>query len=139
MGTPLPPNEPGNGNSICFGIGKPFGDTVTPKYIQLTLSNLLQGQFWSSSFEQNLLTPHTLIQGGPPGLYLLDDGVFTWQFNWPAATTQVQVANIALAKLAFSFFGSPSCQTELADDALGPIDRVAWGGFLSVTWSLEGL
>lgn len=55
MGTPIPdpiePPDSGTGNpcSICWGVGKPFGDVDTPTTVLIRVSGVNKGPNWTAA------------------------------------------------------------------------------------------
>jgi hypothetical protein len=139
MGTPLPPNLPADPCVICWGSGKPFGDTPTPRVIFLRLTFLSPGEFWVPAHEQLLLTPHLLEQQAFPCNFTIDDGIFFWTVFWTVASTQIDVFRIADNKSAFRKGTVIECATGLPSQHLTPAGVVAFNGFASITWNPEDL
>lgn len=139
MGTSLPPNEPGDPCAECWGVGQVFGDTVTPKFITVTLTDISPGPFWNADFEQNLLTPHLLQQRAGTCIWELDDGVFGWSISWQLGTATVLVQHLALVKFAFFSQFDPNCLLVYNDTGEGLPNRIAQDGALTLTWETKGL
>ncbi len=139
MGTPLPPNEPGNDCILCWGTGKPFGDGPTPTVIQLRLTSLLPGEFADEADFDNLLVTHWLVQTGLPCLYNIIDGNISWNVNWNPTNTNISVVNLNTVRQVFNNLTFTKCQLDLPNQLTGPDGNIAFGGFANITWDLEGL
>ncbi len=139
MGTPLPPNEPGNDCLVCWGPAKDFGDGATPTVIQLRLTSLLPGEFADQADFDNLLVTHWLQQTGLPCLYNIIDGNISWNVNWNPTNTNISVFNINTVRPVFNNLTFTKCQLDLPNQLTGPTGTIAFGGFANITWDLEGL
>ena len=139
MGTPLPPNEAGDVCAICFGAGQEFGDVPTPTFIMLQLEDLQQGPFWDPAFEQQLLTPHQLIQTVNPCGYTVFDGTFNWSFTWFLTTTLITIVRTSNSKQVFANVGAPVCGVNFSNALESTDNEFAFGGSLEVTWLTGGL
>ena len=139
MGTPLPPNKPGNNCAWCWGVGKEFGDTTTPHVITAQLYSLQPGEFWEQNDELLLLTPHLMIQGGNPCFFGIDDGIFAWSLQYFGATTFFRVNRNADGLPAFRDSIPPACQLSLVNGLRGPVGNVAFDGHAFFSWNPEDL
>lgn len=139
MGTPLPPNEPAEPCTSCWGIGKTFGDTETPQVLQVRLTRLLQGEFGSSESEQLLLTTHWLERVQAFCTWEIIASGFLWRLVYSLQFTNLIVERISDGKRAFQDTFPPTCQLDLENDLQDGDDRIAFGGFANITWDLEGL
>lgn len=128
MGTPLPPNEPGDLCLTCWGPGKVFGDIETPKYAWMTVTNVSPGENWNPALEALLLTPHMLIQQIFPCNYALNDGHFAWLWQFLPLSSQGVVNHIASGTKAFFRQEGPRCLTELQDLSNAPENIYSFGG-----------
>lgn len=139
MGTPLPPNLPGNDCLICWGIGKEFGFAPTPRVVTMQLFSLQPGEFWNPDDEQLLLTPHLLEQAIAPCFWGIDDGIFDWQLQFFAFTTFIRVIRIADG---FEVFRDPigtACQLSINNGRGAPAGGVAFDGHCFISWDPEDL
>lgn len=139
MGTPLPPNEPGNPCTVCWGVGKAFGDEPTPKVIQLRLTSLLPGEYSDEADFDNLLVTHYLEQTGLPCLYEIIDGMLSWTVNWNPTNTYISVYNFGTLRTVFHNLTGEICLVDVPNQNTSPDDNIAWNGFANITWDLEGL
>lgn len=139
MGTALPPNEDGNLCDICWGLGKAFGETPTPKVIQLRLTSLLPGDYWEPEYEQILLATHYLEQTIYPCLWEIRDAVFLWSVHFRDIGTAIDVDRRSDSRPAFKTFFGPVCGLDHESNLVGPALNVAWNGFANITWDTEGL
>lgn len=139
MGTPLPPNEPGQPCALCFGIGQPFGDAVTPKFISLNLFDIQPGQFWRDADESLLLGPPFLIQTMIPCEWFGSDGTFQWFVLWRAVGNLIFVKDLVSGADVFSTFGDSPCLLEYGNDITTPTNKYGFDGNAKITWSVEGL
>lgn len=139
MGTPLTANEPGDDCIFCWGVGKRFGDTTTPRVIIVTLTNLITGDFGSSTIAAQLLVPHLLEQTIAPCVWEIETDGFLWRLNFPAGVTTLVVERISDGRRAFLDNFPPPCSLTF-DNALAlPANNIAFGGSASISWSLAGL
>ncbi|GAH87122.1 unnamed protein product [marine sediment metagenome] len=139
MGTPLPPNERGDLCNVCWGPGKPFGDTPTPHVIIARLTSLLPGEFWDAPAEQLLLVSHYLEQKVAPCEWSINDGSFVWDLNYNVQHTDFDVWRISDHELVFRtplFF---PCAIDLPNSLVDPAGNVAYNGFVNFTWDPEDL
>lgn len=139
MGTPLPPNEPGNNCDVCWGPGKLFGDGPTPTIIQLRLTSLLPGEFEHEADFDNLLVTHWLVQRGLPCVFTIFDGPLEWTVGWNPANTTVSVTNVNTLRQVFFNSTDAKCLVDLPNKIIVPAAHIAYNGFANVTWDLEGL
>ncbi len=139
MGTPLPPNEPGDTCSVCWGPDKPFGDGVTPHVLTVNFKMLQQGQFWDPTKEQTLLAPHLLIQGPSACSWSLQSA--DWLVSVTFSPTEVDVSLRILPSGSFAFrqrLALP-CLYRYFNSFTAPAGLVAFGGLADLSWDLEGL
>lgn len=115
MGTPLPPNPPGNICANCWGPGEVFGNVATPKYVTVTLSGLKAGEFWVPADETLLLTPHVLIQSMFPCTFEVRDETFQWHLVWDPARTSASVIRIVDNESAFQQGNGDVCVQSLGN------------------------
>lgn len=139
MGTPLPPNLPANDCTSCWGVGKPFGDTPTPKVIEVRLTRLLPGEFWNPVDEQLLLTTHYLEQHAFPCVWSIVSGPFDWTLNFNDQFTLLEVKHTASNKLVFIDDEPPACEVDFPSRLTVPTNNFAWNGFANITWNPEDL
>lgn len=139
MGTPVPPNEPGDLCTICWGPGRPHGPGPTPKVLRLVFSGLLPGEFWSSADEQSLLWPHYLIQSGVPCDWLELSTRWRCQFSYTPITVWIVLRNLATNRLAFLAIIPPSCTLFEPNEITDPLTNFAYSGNVTVDWDLKGL
>lgn len=139
MGTPLPPNEPADPCTVCWGPGKSFGSGVTPKVIQLRLIDLLPGEHYTAAFEQFLLIPHYLEQLYAPCFYTIDANGFRLDVLFHLFTTHVLVSNTLEGWGVFFNTTAPPCSLHVENNYDSPADKVMYGGYANITWSLKGL
>jgi len=139
MGTPLPPNEPGNPCTNCFGFGKAFGELVTPKVIQLRLTSLLPGEFYDQDFEQFLLTTHYLEQYTSPCHYRIESNDFRFDLLWYTIQTVVQILHLPTYRQVFDNTSALGCSTDIENLLVNPTGVITYGGFANITWDREGL
>lgn len=139
MGTPLPPNEPGNNCPNCWGPAKPFGDGNTPKVLTVQLFDLAQGINWIPALQKLLLTPHLLIQGPLPCNYGVEDAEFAWSWVWTPTRTAAEVLHLETDSRAFLASVGTLCSTAFDNDNIQPIGNYAFNGSIETTWSLAGL
>ena len=139
MGTPLPPNLPGDPCTVCWGPGKPFGDGPTPKVIELRLTSILPGELWEDELEQLLLTTHWLEQQPSPCFYKIKDAEFTWSLSWSAGATIVQVIRTLETGTVFAAEIFEECVVDIPNHITTPGNVFAYGGFANATWNPEDL
>jgi len=139
MGTPLPENEPGLLCGHCWGAGKAFGDGRTPKYITLTLSDLIPAAGWEPQQDPLLLAPQILSQAGTGCNYRLQTQtlLFMYQFSWDR--TYCEVASLLTSVLYFLQLHGPMCALSL--DGMGSLPSIqgAVGGKATITWNPDDL
>lgn len=139
MGTPLPPNEPGNDCNNCFGPGKTFGDVTTPHVIQLRLTSLLPGQHYTPEWEQFLLTTHYLEQSVDPCQYRIDSNDFRFDVIWGVFNSAVQVVYLPRAWQVFDAPAAELCVIDVPNNLQTAPGTIMYAGFANITWDLEGL
>lgn len=139
MGTPLPPNEPGDPCTVCWGPGKEFGSGPTPKVIQLRLTRLLPGEHYTEASEQFLLTTHHLEQLYAPCYYTIDARGFRLDVLFWLGSTHVLVSHVDEGWGVFYNTTAPECSLDLENLFTSPADNVMYGGFANITWSTKGL
>lgn len=139
MGTPLPPNESGNRCDSCWGLGKEFGDTTTPRVVEATLISIEPGELWVASDDQQLLTPHSLIQTAHSCSWLIDDGTFIWSLNYNVQFTSFEVKRKSDNKEVFvDPLGDP-CHVVVPNGHTDPAGVIAFNGYVVLDWDLGGL
>jgi len=139
MGTPLPPNEPGDDCTTCFGSGKTFGDVVTPKFVWIQLFDYSPGPLWSDGDDAFLSIPHLLPQKYAPCRWESFDGniLLQWQFtSYSTAAIMNRVDPYGYYGI-FGYFGK--CLNELVDVTGSQPNSIAFGGTLKMWWDTEGL
>lgn len=139
MGTPSPKNEPGNLCEWCWGLGKMFGDTPTPRFISVALTKMLPGEFWNPEHEQLLLTTHDLEQTGFSCVWEISDGLYRWGLNYTQVNTFFEVHRISDNKEVFVDDYPDPCLTDIPSALSVPDDHVAFGGFANFYWNVEDL
>ncbi len=139
MGTPIPPNEPANDCLTCWGPGKPFADGATPKFLPLRFRFFEPGTDFDDDMDQILLTVHHLRQQLNPCRYMINDGIFTWEWFFEAPLTSIEIIhNIKLSRAFFSNLGPP-CLEIYFNTLDQPFGNIAFGGFLEITWNWKDL
>jgi len=139
MGTPLPPNKPGNLCSYCWGIGKKFGDTQTPYVLRVQLFDLQPGEFWDPDQEMLLYTPKLLEQTGDPCIFNIHDGAFAWTWYFTATVTAAVVKHVATDTDVFRSAVGQECQLSFSSDIIQPLGEFAMFGSILATWNPEDL
>lgn len=139
MGTPVNKQEPANLCPICWGPGKPFGDPPTPQIVQIRLTRLLPGEFFTDAYEEQLLRTHWLEQQVDPCRFVIFDPPLQWFVEWAPTATLVAVRDLATLRFAFVATVPAICQVDMASDIAAPLGNIAWNGFANITWDLEGL
>ena len=139
MGTPLPPNEPGNPCTVCWGVGKPFGEAPTPKTLEVRLTSLLPGELWEEELEQLLLTTHYLEQTLSPCFWKIKDGEFTWSLSFDAGATIIQVIRTLQTGTVFASEVYEECVVDIENHITSPNNVFAYNGFANITWNPEDL
>jgi len=139
MGTPLPRNVLGNPCSVCWGVGKPFGEGETPKVLCMKLIGIKPGDDWDQDHEQLLLTPHFLEQIITPCDWDIDDGIFRWRWAFSATHTTGHVFRKSDSLTVFYQSYPPSCMTKLYNSYNDPWMVIAYDGFANITWNPEDL
>lgn len=134
MGTPLPANPPGITCTICWGIGKPFGNVFTPLFVKVSLSGLLPGEHWDSSLANKLALPATLEQVAIPCDWNLNDGDFVWTFGYVPARSALLVIHTQTNSSVFGAAVAPACQTSLDNQNSQPEGKFAYGGSMEITF-----
>jgi len=139
MGTPLPPNKPGVVCSNVFGVGKPFGTQVQPRYVQMLFSGYSPGSNWNQSNESALMMEQTLIQLTNPCQYELIIGNLQFFFWWLAGSTLASILDTAAG--AWYFQGDESYPGALIiNNELSPVGgNGAYGGYVQLDWDRKGL
>lgn len=137
MGTPLPPTETGDPCTVCWGPGKPFGDRNTPKVIQLRLTSMLPGEFYTQEFEQFLLTTHYLEQFGEPCHYRIESNGFRFDLLFEMSFTFVLIVHLPTAHGVFTNTSAPVCSTDIENLFTSGIGLIMYGGFANLTWEVE--
>jgi len=139
MGTPLPPNEPGNLCSYCWGPGKEFGETPTPRVLICQLFDLQPAEHWDPTLEQYLWTEHYLLQTADPCVFNISDGKFAWTFYFTPTATAAVVKHIVTDSDAFRASIAIECQLSFASDIIQPIFEYAMFGSILARWNPEDL
>ena len=139
MGTPLPPNEPGDDCTRCFGIGKKFGDGPTPKFITLTITELTPGDNWNPDLENEILIPHILEQTVYPCFYTLQTPNMNYSWGFAGTYTYVFVEDRETASSYLSRTDYTRCLKELRDEYTSPTMVGAYGGLGVIDWNPEDL
>ena len=132
MGTPQPPNPPGDECALCWGPGGALGDLPTPRYATMTLHNMLPGDNYTPELEQLLLTPHLLEQTFDPCRWEVRDGQFVWQWILTPNRSECQVFSGPPHRQFFNGDIAEECITVLTNLALAPADNVLYSGFAAV-------
>jgi len=112
MGTIIPPpiSPPpvvaGDRCPTCWGVGKTFGDTDTPKYIQFQVSGINKGPNWIEGHGEPPEGTFMLIQDQSDACYYRDvfDGT-TYEWFWRGVET---FARIEQPCEVYSFFADLS-------------------------------
>ena len=139
MGTVLPPNEDGVACGFCWGPGKTFGDTATPRYMGVQMSGLLPGEHWRWANEQLLLTPHFLVQTVAPCQYQIYAAPYQWLLDFRIATTVAMVIHAPSGKFVFRGSDAWPCSTLVFSDFENGIDRLTYSGKMRIFYNEEGL
>lgn len=139
MGTPLPPNEPGNDCTVCWGAGKRFGDNPTPKILTVTLHDLEPGVFWWDSLESLLYTPHLLIQTASTCVWYVEDEHFSWHVDFLLAKTSISITQIVNSAIVLASDKLGPCETNIPNEITAPAGVFAINGWASIGWDPEGL
>jgi len=139
MGTPLPPNEPGDLCNNCWGAGNPFGDGPTPMYIWVQLFDYKPGPLWDDSFSEFVNMPHLLPQKYYPCAWELIAGNFLIRWELYLGSTGAIMQQIS--PTAYFWVGGrvPRCLTEMVDPLPVSGQHAATGGTLKMWWDEEGL
>ena len=139
MGTPLPPNEPGDDCTRCWGPIKTFGPGPTPKILQLRFTNLEPGQFWVPAAEQSLLAPHYCIQTIFPCQW--DQHAPTWfaRVAYGDVATRILLEYRPTNRVAFDAIVPPTCTLSELNRLTAFPAVFAFNGKVEITWDLEGL
>lgn len=135
MGTPLPPNEPGNPCNLCWGVGKEFGNYSTPRFITMILEGILPGDDWDPDHEQLLLTPHLLDQVITPCDWDIDDGIFRWQYGFTVAGTSCYVTRKSDSRTVFLADTGVDCQIRVPNQLITGWNVIAYNGFANFSWN----
>ena len=139
MGTPLPPNEPGEDCTRCWGPAQPFGTGPTPKVLTLKFTGLQQGEFWVPEAEQSLLAPHSCIQTFFPCQW--DEFAPSWfaRVAFGDVATRISLTYTPTNRRAFDVIVPPRCtRSELNGITTFPT-FFAFGGQVDITWEIGGL
>ncbi len=139
MGTPLPPNEPGDPCVNCWGFGKQFGDGETPLQVELQFVDLQPGEFFDPALDQFIITPHTLIQFNSACRYRVEASDFRFQIIWDPTRTVVQAVHLPTGRQIFDNTTAPLCATDVPNNLVNPGGVMMFGGNAMITWSLQGL
>ena len=100
------PPSPGSACSICFGIGKPFGNVVAPSYLACLVDGVTKGELWSAPDGEPANGTFKLTSIAP----------CTWQYLtgqievtliWSVLGTELTVEQGSIVQ--FSFADSAAC------------------------------
>lgn len=140
---PDPDYEEGGNCDGCFGVGKPLGDFPTPKFVQVTFSNMLacpeEGSAPNGSYllEQDTDYPcfYYYINSEPPYV--------TIEYDMRAYSGGDYISQLLMWNGSFSWFlasGSP-CDVEFANsntEGMCPLrETLAYGGTAEISWGPE--
>ena len=139
MGTPLPPNEPGEPCNVCWGPGQLLGPLPTPRFVIAQLFDMLPGDNFTPALEQLLITPHLLRQTINPCIWQIIDPPFTWQWVFTLTVSQCLVFSPPPVRNFFTGSSPDLCLLDVPNLATNPADQVMFRGFATLTWALEGL
>ncbi len=139
MGTPLPKNEPRDDCTICWGPGKPFGDSPTPRFIAAQFTQFLPGQLWLPEYDILLLTTRDLEPIDAPCQWQIIAAGFQWFLNFTPDFTFFMIIHIASGKRAFWQPNAPLCALDIQNSDTQPFDRITYGGFINLTWNPEDI
>lgn len=139
MGTPLPPNEPGDPCTVCFGPGKTFGDGDTPKFIKIRFSDFLPGQLWDPGLDSFLNTEHLIIQDAPPCTWFIIDTGFVWALSWNLPNASILIQRLAPLEPCFEVLNGPLCDLEYANQIVAPAGVITYDGKVTIDWDPTGL
>jgi len=139
MGTPLPPNEPGEDCTVCWGTDKTFGPGHTPKYLWLRITELTPGAFWNPALEAELLLPHLLVQTEAPCGYGLMTPNISYSWGFAYGRTYVLVADISTGRSFLSNNPDDECATSVRDWWTEGSQVAAYGGLGTISWNPEYL
>ena len=90
MGTPIPPIiEPppvdaGDACSICWGVGKPFGDLETPSVVVIDISGINKGVGWTPAYGEPTKGRYALgqtILGACQWIHHIDNVLIEFRFD----------------------------------------------------------
>jgi len=137
MGTRIPPNAPGNQCTVCFGVGKTFGQTDTPKILEVILQDLEPGPAWNTDLEGTILTRKRLIQQANPCEYSLREGDVLFFWRWGGSTTLYSVEDVVTPTEYFRGSQGGVCLLELDNDLLTSPFIGATGGVALASWNPE--
>lgn len=135
MGTPQPPNKPGDACPLCFGPGTEFGDVDTPYWIEAYFNMLQPAEHWIEGDEQLLLQKHLLPQKGVECQWELTFGDYTINVNWNVMGTTIVFANNNTGRLVFMVESDDICQTDLYNDIERFAGFQAMFGMVHITWN----
>ena len=139
MGTPIPPNEPGESCSFCFGPGKIWDGQPTPKFVTMHFYGWMPGASYESRFEQTLLSPLLLQQTIWPCAYFLKVGDLEIGFEFAALNSNAYIfAAPYLTPYFFGYSNNP-CELVIASDLIESGGDGTYGGWFSVSWNPEDL
>lgn len=139
MGTALPRNEPGEPCNVCWGLGQPFGDVTTPKFINMEFSGFDQGEFWDPDREQQLNASHLLEQTANPCTWVIVDSGVAWVLTWSGGVGQILIQQMSPFRNAFSTDHQIPCLLEYDNQIITPENVMTFGGKVEIAWSTRGL
>lgn len=139
MGTPLPANEPTTDCPTCWGPGKPFGPGPTPHIVQVRLTSMRPGEFFTEASEQFLLTTHHLISTIGTCNWQLEASAFRFILDYLGPTSILLVSHLPTAHGVFDNTLAPLCSADIPNLLVNPAGTIMFGGFANITWDLEGL
>jgi len=139
MGTPLPPNEPGVTCSLCWGLDEAFGDSPTPRVMQVQYSGIQPGQYWDADDEQWILTPHYLLQTANPCFWT--EGVAGWvhYLEYNAVSDLLQLRKAIPFGLYFNANIAAGCHLTIYSDLTSWSGVAGYGGQAEISYNTEGL
>lgn len=139
MGTPLPPNEPGEPCEVCWGPGKPFGDPATPKYISMQWIDYFPGDLWDEDLESILLLPQLMIQTAFPCTWAVIVEGIAFALGYETGNTALVIQRVSPFEQAFRHLGGVECLLTYPNEITTPAGVIAYGGKVVLTWTTKGL
>ena len=101
MGEPVGDEySPGDDATVCWGLGKTFGDVSTPKSVYLTFTGLLGG--WINANKTFIATQRV----GFPFIWDFDDGNFVGFWTYTAINCSARVSSPGGGAPHFTLFGN---------------------------------